>query len=49
MGTLFGAYFVLWSLTFGYLFALGARQKRLQHELTLLQGREPASRQDRVR
>jgi CcmD family protein len=30
---LFVGYFVLWALTFGYLFALGARQKQLQREL----------------
>ena len=49
MGTLFGAYFVLWSLTFGYLFTLGARQRRLQHELALLQEREDAPQSERTR
>lgn len=49
MGTLFSAYFVLWSLTFGYLFTLGSRQKKLQRELALLQEREAASQSDRVR
>jgi CcmD family protein len=38
---LFGAYFVLWAITFGYLFFLGSRQKRLQEELeTLREQRE---------
>ena len=49
MGYLFGAYFVLWSVTFGYLFTLGARQKQLQRELALLQEREAASQSGRVR
>jgi CcmD family protein len=35
MGYLFSAYFVLWAITFGYLFLLGSRQKRLQRELEL--------------
>jgi len=33
---LFAVYFVLWAITFGYVFSLGARQKRLQQELELL-------------
>jgi len=33
---LFAVYFVLWAITFGYVFSLGARQKRLQRELELL-------------
>jgi CcmD family protein len=37
---LFVGYFVLWALTFGYLYVLGSRQKRMQRELeTLLQDR----------
>jgi CcmD family protein len=37
---LFVGYFVLWALTFGYLYILGSRQKRMQRELeTLLQDR----------
>lgn len=36
MAYLFGAYFVLWAVTFGYLFTLGARQKQLQRELERL-------------
>ena len=37
---LFSAYFVLWAITFGYLFSLGTRQKRLQQELERLQARQ---------
>lgn len=38
---LFGAYFVLWAATFGYLFFLGSRQKQLQRDLDrLLQDRQ---------
>ena len=33
---LFGAYFVLWAVTFGYVFYLNARQKRVQQELERL-------------
>ena len=36
MAYLFGAFFVLWAITFGYLFLLGARQKQLQRQLELL-------------
>ena len=36
MTYLFGAYFVLWAVTFGYIFYLGGRQKRLQRELEQL-------------
>jgi len=43
---LFVGYFVLWALTFGYLYVLGSRQKQMQRELeTLLRERsasEPA-------
>jgi len=40
---LFVGYFVLWALTFGYLYMLGSRQKRMQRELeTLLQDRSPS-------
>jgi CcmD family protein len=38
---LFGAFFVLWAITFGYLFYLGSRQKQLQRELEALRA-EPA-------
>jgi CcmD family protein len=37
MAYLFGAYFVLWAITFGYIFALSNRQKRLQQELERLE------------
>ena len=30
------AYLVLWGLTFGYLFSIAARQKRLEREMVLL-------------
>ena len=33
---LFGAFLVLWAITFGYVFSLHARQKRLQRELDRL-------------
>ena len=36
---LFVGYFVLWALTFGYLFFLGARQKQLQRDLERLRPR----------
>ena len=36
MAFLFGAYFVLWAVTFGYVFHLYARQKRVQQELERL-------------
>jgi CcmD family protein len=40
---LFVGYFVLWALTFGYLYYLGSRQKQMQRELeTLLQERMPS-------
>ena len=35
MAHLFAAYFVLWAITFGYVFSIAARQKRLQRELDL--------------
>lgn len=37
MAYLFIAYLVLWGLTFGYLWMLGVRQKRVERELELLQ------------
>jgi CcmD family protein len=37
MGYLFGAYLILWAITFGYVFSIGARQKRLQRDLERLQ------------
>jgi CcmD family protein len=40
---LFVGYFVLWALTFGYLYILGSRQKQMQRELEgLLQDRTGA-------
>lgn len=33
---LFAVYFVLWTITFVYVFSLSARQKRLQRELEVL-------------
>ena len=36
MAYLFGAYFVLWAVTFGYVFYLSGRQRRLQQELEQL-------------
>jgi CcmD family protein len=44
MAYLFGAYLVLWAITFGYVFSIGARQKRLQQELQRL--REQAETED---
>jgi CcmD family protein len=44
MAYLFGAYLVLWAITFGYVFSIGARQKRLQQELQRL--REQAEAED---
>ena len=40
---LFVGYFVLWALTFGYLFVLGARQKQLQRDLERLREERLAS------
>ena len=40
MASVFGAYFVLWAITFGYVFSLASRQKRLQRELELLRERQ---------
>ena len=40
---LFVGYFVLWALTFGYLFVLGARQKQLQRDLERLRQERSAS------
>jgi CcmD family protein len=36
MTYLFAAYFVLWSITFAYLFALGGRQRWLEQQLASL-------------
>lgn len=36
MAYLLSAYFVLWAITFGYVFYLNARQKRVQQELKRL-------------
>ena len=36
MAYLFGAYFVLWAVTFSYVFYLNTRQKRVQQELERL-------------
>jgi len=33
---LFGAYLILWAITFAYVFSIGAREKRLQQELQRL-------------
>jgi CcmD family protein len=44
MAYLFGAYLVLWTITFGYVFSIGARQKRLQQQLQRL--REQAQAED---
>jgi CcmD family protein len=40
---LFVGYFVLWALTFGYLFLLGSRQKQMQRDLEQLLQDRPAS------
>ncbi len=40
MAFLFGAYFILWGITFGYIFYLGRRQKGLLDELELLRERQ---------
>ena len=37
MGYLFGAYLVLWGATFGYIWVLGARQRRLEEEIASLE------------
>ena len=37
MAYLFAAYLVLWGIAFGYLLFLGARQRKLQRELEILQ------------
>ena len=42
MAYLFGAYFILWAITFGYVFSISARQKQLQRDLELYrQVRQP--------
>ena len=43
MAYLFVGYFVLWALTFGYLFVLGARQKQLQRDLERIRRERSAS------
>jgi len=43
MPYLFGAYFVLWAVTFGYVFYMSSRQKRLQRELTQLMQKSVSS------
>jgi CcmD family protein len=40
---LFVGYFVLWALTFGYLYFLGARQKQLQRDLERLRQESTAA------
>ena len=40
---LFVGYFVMWALTFGYLFSLGARQKQMQRDLERLLQERSAS------
>ena len=41
---LFVGYFVLWALTFGYLYVLGVRQKQMQRDLEqLLQERSTSA------
>ena len=40
---LFVGYFVLWALTFGYLYVLGSRQKQLQRDLERLRQERSAS------
>ena len=40
---LFVGYFVLWALTFGYLYVLGSRQKQMQRELERLLHERSAS------
>ena len=40
MAYLFAAFLILWAVTFGYIFSIGARQKRLQQELEALQEKE---------
>ncbi len=42
MAYLFAAYMILWAITFGYVFSIAARQKRLQRELELLCKRHDA-------
>jgi CcmD family protein len=43
MAYLFAAFLILWAVTFGYIFSIGARQKRLQQELEALQEKEQDS------
>jgi CcmD family protein len=42
---LFAAYLILWSITFGYLFTLGRRQRQLEQQLASLQGGQTATGQ----
>jgi CcmD family protein len=49
MAYLFAAYLVLWGIAFGYLLFLGARQRKLQRELEILQrqrSRSPGDKDD---
>jgi CcmD family protein len=43
MAYLFAAFLILWAVTFGYIFSISARQKRLQQELEALQEKEQDS------
>jgi len=43
MAYLFAAFLILWAVTFGYIFSISARQKRLQQELEALQEQEQDS------
>jgi CcmD family protein len=44
MTYLFGAYLILWAITFGYVFSIGVRQRHLQQELRRL--RQQAEAED---
>jgi CcmD family protein len=39
---LFAAFFVLWAITFGYLYVLGGRQQQLEQQLAALRARRAA-------
>jgi CcmD family protein len=39
---LFAAFLVLWSVTFGYLFVLGGRQRQLSQQLAALRAQRAA-------
>jgi CcmD family protein len=43
MAYLFGAYFVLWAMTFGYLFFLGTRLKNVEQQLERMQDRQASA------